>query len=1060
MKKSTFRKLPATVTNRLHSLTEESIRAAGADVQSLARESGLTVEEFQVRALELKSLSVMMLTMLSSAEEIKDWCQLFLGLDFPMGHIDPDSNSSPIEAMWEIYSTVRDNKGDVRPGFIMLSAREGYKTLSAAALEVLLLLHFQTTISHMAAIQTQSNKAVSYINAFFKKLEPLTQTAGWINTSSTKTRIEFNTPEGKTPYITVIICTMTGANCVSPDSMVRLSDGSSVRAAEISPGAMVLSWDAKDLCHKNVRVAGIAIAKKHARKICLADGRDLIVSDDHPVFTHRGWVSASQVRLGDKMQPLIGEPTHKSWVPVMDHQNKRTLEQMVLGTLMGDASLNILPSGSVRYQVSRSVKNMDYIRATRSVLERSGICCHTYVDNRGIVKLTTQVHPYFEEINRLIKRNGVKTISAEWLDRIKPEGLAYFLQDDGSANMQEVGLYKDHAFRIASFGFTLEGNEMLASWLGKIGYPAKVVKSTNQTKKVYTGLAMDMATSRKLSELVSPYFVPSMRYKLLAPTAEVGATFTIDSMDRVFLSRRPSGFAYTDKKVPNTKTGRRWLRRVRKAASLEVVHIEPVGMQDLVDVVLDTENPHLKNFYANGVLVHNSEHTNLMFIDEIDVVRDPMAYNEAKLIAGEFEGQFPVTVKLSTRKFAFGLMQKELDEAKEAGEEVLRWNIMDVTGKCPKERHMPHLPKVDLYAPKQLPLNKHLTREKWKLLPEADKEKYDLVKKAHAGCATCPLFTVCRTRLASRPDEDSGGLYKRIPTIINSFRKVPPDMGEAQLMCWKPSSKGLIYPRFENAFTEGNILKLEDAFTVVSGEKMPGITLDQLVAYLHSMGVKIVAGLDWGFRHEYAITVWAIIPNGQVWILHTYGEPGQEFPDQLKTGIELRDRFKVNKWYPDTAMPGNIKTFKKNGMPCPDFTKDVMGGINAVRSKIVDGLGRRWLKVLDTPENQKVITGFRVHHFVLDNAGNVTKTPDDEEYADVMDTVRYVGQNEFPIEGKGRGVTMTTADGSEPSAPKEERKEQATEHSKQMKQEIQKRLGPNSGAVKKGGKRGGFFFDV
>jgi hypothetical protein len=160
-------------------------------------------------------------------------------------------------------------------------------------------------------------------------------------------------------------------------------------------------------------------------------------------------------------------------------------------------------------------------------------------------------------------------------------------------------------------------------------------------------------------------------------------------------------------------------------------------------------------------------------------------------------------------------------------------------------------------------------------------------------------------------------------------------------------------------------------------------------------------------------------------------------------------------------MPGNIKTFKRNGMPCPDFRKDVQAGINAVRSKIVDGHNKRWLRVLDTPENQKAIQGFKVHHFVLDMAGNVTTTPDDEEYADVMDTIRYVGQNEFPVEGRGHGVLATTADGSPPPEPAAQGgadKAPASDHARQLRDEIHKRTGGS--AVKKAGRNGGFFFGI
>jgi hypothetical protein len=40
-------------------------------------------------------------------------------------------------------------------------------------------------------------------------------------------------------------------------------------------------------------------------------------------------------------------------------------------------------------------------------------------------------------------------------------------------------------------------------------------------------------------------------------------------------------------------------------------------------------------------------------------------------------------------------------------------------------------------------------------------------------------------------------------------------------------------------------------------------------------------------------------------------------------------------------------------MKSPEFTKDVMGGIEALRSKIVDSMGRRFLKVLNVDPCKK-----------------------------------------------------------------------------------------------------------
>lgn len=617
-----------------------------------------------------KDLAELMFQKLSSAKELKDWIMTFLGLDMPIGTVDADSNSSPIDAMWEIYNTIKNNSGDETPGYIMLSARECYKTLGASILETILMLHFEVTVAHMAAIQAQSAKAVQYINYFFTKIEPLLEVAGWTKTSENKSKISFRTANNEDVYIRVIIATMAGAN---------------------------------------------------------------------------------------------------------------------------------------------------------------------------------------------------------------------------------------------------------------------------------------------------------------------------------------------------------------------------------------------------------SEHTSLMFVDEIDVVANPQAYEEAKLIPGYTKGIYPLTIKLSTRKFAFGLMQKELDLAPISGDKIVKWNILDVTEKCPPKRHKPELPKADAYVAKSLPL-RQITPEEYEELSEPEKPKWQLISQAFGGCVGCKLLPVCKTKLAFRNDDAVGGLYKPIASVINSFKKTNPDMAEAQLMCWKPSSKGLVYPRFEGAVDSANVITRDKAFQVLLGDEPKktarelGIQLSakptemELIMLMKALNIRFFAGVDWGYTHDYVIVIFAMIPNGEVWIMDCYSQSGLEFADCLEVAKTYRDKYRPDKWFCDQAMPSHIKSFSKNGMKSPAFTKDIMGGIESLRSKIVDGQGRRLLKILYTDANQKIIKAFQKHHFKLGPDGNPTLVPDDTPgVSDQADAMRYVGQNLFPVKGPQKPqVTSTDDQGRQTYNPTGEQ---------QMRDEITKRT---SGTAVQGGtgRKGGFHWSM
>lgn len=552
---------------------------------------------------ELKTQNL--LKPLNSAEELRGWVSLYLGIELPFDTIDSESTSNPIDAMWTVYCAVRDNKGEHVPGYIFLSAREAFKTLGASILEILIMLHFQSSIGHMAAIQSQSDQAMRYIDAHLRKLDPMIAANGWQKLSDSKTFVQYSTPEGNKPYIILVICTLQGANALHP---------------------------------------------------------------------------------------------------------------------------------------------------------------------------------------------------------------------------------------------------------------------------------------------------------------------------------------------------------------------------------------------------------NILFIDEIDVVRDPLAYEEAKLIPAMERGRFPLTVGLSTRKFAFGMMAKEVENAPKSGIEIKRWNILDIAERCPKSRHEPDPDgkKMTAYVARSLPLQK-ITEEEFQALQESKKESYERAE-GHPGCMKCPIFPVCKGKLADKPKTAKKGLYRPIGAIINSFKKISPDMAEAQLLCWKPSSKGLVYPRFDATF-EGNIKTVDMAYRMIAGEDPPAnLSLDQFVAKGRELGGAVHAGVDWGYTHEATIVI-VMSLQGVSFVLETFGAPGLELQDFTEEAIKYKEKFGIIRFWCDQANPGNIKTFNKKGLISPDFKKDVMAGIEAIRGQVIDSTGKRRFFVLQTESNQKLLQGFRVHHFILDAAGNPTKNPDDEEFADVMDALRYIGQNLYTAQG-------------------------------------------------------------
>jgi hypothetical protein len=106
-------------------------------------------------------------------DELHDWLIYFLDLDLPGTQVDSDSDSSPLDMVWDVYARLVHGEGGslppLAPQVLYYSCREGGKSLAESVIEVILLLHFRAPLIHLAAIERQSLDVQGYIEGFFSK---------------------------------------------------------------------------------------------------------------------------------------------------------------------------------------------------------------------------------------------------------------------------------------------------------------------------------------------------------------------------------------------------------------------------------------------------------------------------------------------------------------------------------------------------------------------------------------------------------------------------------------------------------------------------------------------------------------------------------------------------------------------------------------------------------------------------------------------------------------------------------------------------------------------------
>jgi hypothetical protein len=402
----------------------------------------------------------------------------------------------------------------------------------------------------------------------------------------------------------------------------------------------------------------------------------------------------------------------------------------------------------------------------------------------------------------------------------------------------------------------------------------------------------------------------------------------------------------------------------------------------------------------------NSDHVPFFVVDEVDVVRNPAAYEEAKLIPAPINGLLPITVLASTRKFSFGMVQKEIDNQTDSdGEQRLQirhWNIIDVTEACPPTRHLPMLPKIPIYVDQNK--LRAVSEEKYNALSDDDKENFK-PEEGYAGCLqNCKLFASCHGNLATRQASKSK-LLRPISHTTNQFTgiglSVP--MALAQLLCKKPSTEGLIYPNFDRDVHGMDPSEMAEEIT---GEKYPdNFTKEQLIALMREKGLKPFSGMDFGFTHNFAV-VTGFQDGQRIFIVDVIAQ-AELLPDQQVLACSIIKPLNPS-IFADPENRQMVMVFRKSGFKMRNWVKgpgSVLDGINIVRMHLTPPMADpRLFFLTGDPQVELLIRRMSQYHWKLDAAGKPSDVPDETD-DDECDALRYLVMN--VLSGKGTVIASS-----------------------------------------------------
>jgi hypothetical protein len=977
---------------------------------------------------------------LSSAQEIKNWAQLFLGLELPMETIDPDSTSNPLDAIWQVYNTFKQNSGDKNPGYIFLSSRESMKTISTAILETLLLLHFSLDVGHAAATEDQAAVGLGYISGFLNSIEPLMRAAGWENITQNKRLFKFKTPHGKNPFIKIVICTPKGMNSLHSNIML-LDELDLADSNALKEGKYIVSYS------KGIYGVKVYLSTRKYAYGNMSQAIDKAAEMNYKVLN---WNIIDVTERCPEERHLPNGPKQDVYVAKNLPLQRLSLEEY-----------NILPEiEKLKWEL---VKNAHEGCAKCPLLP---VC-----KMRLSKKPATATGGFYKPISSVIQsflENDPDSAEAQLM--CFSEKTQILMSDGTTKNIENI--------EVGDFVLSHTGTSRKITQIFKRNYDGSAFKVNNVNWKHFDDTFVTTE---------HPYFLNGKNFDSISNAK----LFQFDKWGA--LKQKGDYLSLPIQYIPSDK--------------------RDILYKDFVDVPLKEFNGWVKPkistgryvppkfsltedfgwilgyFLAEGYFIKSTKYaTKLSGITFCSDNRE-IEYHErvrkfasqSKLTTSEFQNKagHGYTVDIYNNALAelfFRLCGQYSDKKKlhpalmDANIEFLRGILEGFDAGDGTKRKKPYkeltttsykLASQLFTIAARLGLCPRLTRKPF----EKDRKRAYLIHyidKTHVHVQKRTRFKIENNYNQYRLDNLEPTFYKG--TVYNLEVEIDHSYignGVAVHNCWKPGSTGLVYPRFNPI--KGNVITIKEAYELFTGAKTNNpINELTLLNEMKKAGILFYAGVDFGYTHDFTITVAALLPNADVWLMETYAAPQMEFADQLEVAKAFRDKYQIHKWFPDQAMPSHIKSFRKNGMVCPKFTKDVLGGIEAIRSKIVSGNGVRKFKVIANESNKKTISALSKHRFVLDGQGNVTLTPDDTRgIADICDSLRYIGQNVFPVRGPQKpehtwiDINGKILDHNDPEA--KAKALIASQHEQQMKAKIAELVGPGPITISTN-KKGGFFF--
>lgn len=198
---------------------------------------------------------------------------------------------------------------------------------------------------------------------------------------------------------------------------------------------------------------------------------------------------------------------------------------ILAGMILGDGCLSLSGGKNAFLRIQHTESQKDYLDYKAEILRQLTNVTSYTIKPSGVRNPNTQYacktkrHPLFTRMYEIVYINKSKEVNLTWLSWLNEHGLAIWYMDDGSL-VKNYSCNKSGKKRIYSrvvylntCSFSLKQNQLIQKFLkDKFGLVFNIKLTSIKTG--YYRLVAGAKTANKLFEIIRPYIVPCMEYKL------------------------------------------------------------------------------------------------------------------------------------------------------------------------------------------------------------------------------------------------------------------------------------------------------------------------------------------------------------------------------------------------------------------------------------------------------------------------------------------------------------------------------------------------------------------